>query len=218
MHDIQFDDRLADIFWRRFKLPRLADIRRPFYVETSHLVCKGWFKPMLRAGPVPSVILLRRDARAIALSMRRLGTIPQRTKMGRQFYLSPADRTLTDVDDWDQLDDYQCCYWHALETEARQEAYRSALAAYGRPVVDVALETLGQPGVFEALLGELGIPHDAADESRLAAIRGHVFNRKPTGDIEPEPDAASLSAREAEVRARIRPARRPAFEVTASAA
>jgi len=219
LHDIQFDDRLADLFWRRVKMPRLAAVRRPVYVETSHLVSKGYFEPMLRAGLAPSVIVLRRPAREVAMSLYRIGTVPGRSKKGRQFCLTPDDRTLTTVADWDRLDDYQVCYWYALETEARQAAYPALLAARGCRVVETGIEDLNREGAFEDLLQALEIPFDAADAARIAEIRGRAFNRKSApGPMPPALDPATLSDREAEVRAGLETVRQPSFPDPATGA
>lgn len=124
---------------RRFlvdeKLPAIAAQKpNPIYIETSHLFCKGFLEPWLAIEglPTPDLILLDRPLRQVALSMLRLQTVPCRTPAGRDWLVSPEDENcLTAIEGWQTLNDYQLCYWYALEIEARKDHYAQLVAAHG---------------------------------------------------------------------------------------
>ncbi len=106
------------------KLPLLVNTDTDIYIETSHLFCKGFLEPLLEMNIIPALIWMRRPHRAVASSMYRGGTIPGRTKKGLQFYLSPTDLGVLHCRDWEDLHDYQLCYWYCLEMERRAKMYR----------------------------------------------------------------------------------------------
>jgi hypothetical protein len=125
LRNIQGKPADAGKFLLEKKLPAIARGTSPIYVETSHLFCKGFLEPLLDLGLVPSLLWIRRKNRAIASSMYRGGTIPGRTEKGLKFYLSPGDPGVLPLPGWEQLDDYQLCYWYCLEIERRAREYRS---------------------------------------------------------------------------------------------
>ena len=127
---------------------------------------------------MPDLVLLRREARDVARSLYRLDWIPGRSKYGLLFFLQPDDPVLRPLPGWRELTDYQLCYWHALETEARQAAYGAAVRGWGGRAVDVETGRLAEPGYFEAIAEDFGIPLSSADRERLTAIRGRRFNTK----------------------------------------
>src|SRR5690606_2599934 len=143
-----------------------------------HMFGKGYFDAMLDLEMPFSLILLRRNARSVARSMLRLGTIPGKTHWGRRFYMYPSEALFVKLPDASKLTDYQFCYWHALETEARQKAYGERAGARGLTVVDVDTEDLNAPGTFETLLAALGIEANEADLARIDALRGVRVNEK----------------------------------------
>lgn len=166
----------------RLKLPVLARGDRRLYVETNHLIAKAYTEALEGAADAHgldlSYIVLTRPPREIAKSMLRLNTAPGRSKLARLFYTDPRETCLLQIPDPDALTDYQLCYWHALETEARQGAYGARARAAGRRVARVALSDLNAPGGFEGLLDTLEITPTAADLARIEAFRGRTVNRK----------------------------------------
>jgi len=136
------DPHAGRCFWEEEKLPAIARCRQPVYVETSHLFAKGFFEPLLELGVVPDLILLRRHPRKVAASLFGLNTIPGRTELGRTYYLCPDDPVLLPLPDWQELHDYQICYWYCLETEQRRRRYGEQAKSLGARVVEVDLEDL----------------------------------------------------------------------------
>lgn len=178
MHVAHRSPAIARGFLRHVKLPAITSLPRPVYVETSHMFGKGYFDAMLDLEVPFSLVLLRRKARSIARSMLRLDTIPGKTYWGRRFYMYPSEALFVKLPDITNLTDYQLCYWHALETEARQKAYGTRARERGLTVVDADTDDLNTPGTFEALLGALGIEASAADLARIEALRSERVNEK----------------------------------------
>ena len=148
----------AKDFWIRQKLPAIAQLKNSVYIETSHLFCKGFLEPMLELDLVPDAILLSRPHRQVAESLYGLGTIPGRTDNGLRYCLSPNDPNVLAVGDWQQLHDYQLCYWYCLEIERRQREYAQLLAERGAKIVATTLEEVGTREGFTALTETLGLP------------------------------------------------------------
>ena len=124
------------------KLPAIAARSGATYIETSHLYCKGLIEPLWALGVRPGFIIVRRDARAIASSLFRMGTVPARTREGRLVLLDPSDRGTLPFPHWQRAGDYELCFWYALEIERRQAAYRERFIADGTPFVDVTIGEL----------------------------------------------------------------------------
>lgn len=125
LRDVQRDPEKAHNFLVDKKLPAIAAVNATTYIETSHLFCKGFLEPLLGLDIVPALLWIRRDHRAVASSMFRGGTIPGRTEKGLRFYLSPEDPGVLELAGWQDLNDYQLCYWYCLEIERRALHYRA---------------------------------------------------------------------------------------------
>lgn len=199
MHVAHYVPAVARGFLRHVKLPAIARLPRPVYVETSHMFGKGYFDAMLGLGIPFSLILLRRNARSVALSMLRLGTIPGRTHWGRRFYMLPSEAQFVKLPVPARLTDYQLCYWHVRETEARQKAYGERARAHGLAVAEVDTDDLNKPGSFEALLATLGIEASAADLARIDAARGARVNEKVQRAERPAAMPDDIDAEEAAI-------------------
>jgi hypothetical protein len=87
----QRDPELARRFLLEYKLPFIADVPTRRYVETGHLLCKGFLEPLLALGVAPQVIALRPVAAAVATSLLSRRTVPGRGKLGLKYLLHPAD-------------------------------------------------------------------------------------------------------------------------------
>ncbi len=142
MRDAQRDPNVAVEFLRERKLPAIQETRAQTYVETSHLFGKGFFEPLFELGILPDVIFLSREQRDVAKSLLRIGTIPERTENGRKYLLSPNDPDVLPISDWEELSDYQLCYWYTLETSRRTECYREFLRRFGKSIPRVSLDKL----------------------------------------------------------------------------
>lgn len=200
MHEAHLDPALAGRFLRYVKLPAIARLEKPVYVETSHMFGKGYFDAMLELGLPFSLVLLHRDPRRVALSMLRLDTIPGRTHWGKRFYLDPSEALFVKLPSPSRLTDYQLCYWHVRETMARQETYGAMARAAGLAVAEADTDALNGSGAFDALLAALSIVPTADDLTRIEAARTARVNEKRhdapampaySGDIEAE-EAAIL--------------------------
>ena len=140
------------------KLPMLARMDTGIYIETSHLFCKGFLEPLLELGIVPALIWMRRPHRPVASSMFRGGTIPGRTQKGLQFYLSPDDPGVLACPDWQQLNDYQLCYWYCLEIEQRAKQYRRLYRENGWQWGETSITEITRARGYRELLAAVGLP------------------------------------------------------------
>jgi len=109
------------------KLPAIADLARSHqsYAELSHLTCKGFIEPLVELGLRPFFLIVSRPAREVAISLLKIGAIPERTGPGRLVLIGPQHSAFVPLKDWQSLSDYQLCYWYAREIEHRQHHYRS---------------------------------------------------------------------------------------------
>jgi hypothetical protein len=152
LRPVQQDARLAYKFWIKEKLPIIAKDPAPIYAETSHLFCKGFAEPLLDLGVVPDLIMLTRPYRQVALSFCRFGTIPGRTAQGLKYLVGPADPGVLSMPDWQEMDDYQLCFWYCLEIERRMSKYSEMFSGLGAQVVRVSLEEISTLSGFEKIL------------------------------------------------------------------
>jgi len=129
-------------FWIEIKLPAIARTSNPIYVETSHLFCKGFLDGLLYLGIIPDIIILSRDHRAVASSLHRLGCIPSRNTLGREWLLGPDDKGVLKLGNWTELNDYQLCYWYCLEIERRQVEVEKKINSLGGRVVRTSLNEI----------------------------------------------------------------------------
>ena len=178
MRDVQFAPELAARFWRAVKLPAIARVEQPIYAETSHLFCKGFLEPLLALNIPFDIVILRRDQRAIARSLWRNGSVPGRTKRGLQFFLEPDAEVVVALPEWRGLSDYQLCYWHVLETEARQMRYAEMVAAAGGRVVETSVEALNGIDEVRRVLQALQISVNADSHQRLMDLVGERVNHR----------------------------------------
>lgn len=147
----------ADKFVAEKKLPAIADSPSSVYVETSHLVCKGFLESFLDIGIVPDLVVHRRPMRDISLSLLKMGTIPGRTEKALRFYLQPADPNVLSLPGWEGLTDYQLCYWYCLEIERRAKEYSTLIRRKGGRVVETTLAGLKTEQGLDDLLAGLDL-------------------------------------------------------------
>ena len=187
--------RLAYHFLLEYKLPFIAGTPASRYVETSHLLGKGFLEPLLDLGLRPAVLLLRREPRAIARSLLTRRTVPGRGKLGFKYLIHPGDPGVLPLPRWTAYSDYQLCFWYALEMERRQRVYGELLTGLGCAVADATAEELHDPQRFTAVAEELGLLDARVDRDELlrrhAEISGRLYNynRRPPAVVV-APDAA----------------------------
>lgn len=185
MRAVQSNQELARKFLADEKIPTIFKMYRgsPIYAETSHLFCKGFLEAWLEFGsiPTPDLILLDRDLRKVALSMFSLRTIPGKNKSGLRWYLSPTDPTcLTTVYKWQELDDYQLCYWYGLEIEARKRQYAETIVQNGGKIAHTSIADLKKPGGLSRLRRELDLPNmSLTNYIRFCVQKYRYANRGP---------------------------------------
>lgn len=158
MRSAQEDPGVAASFIREKKLPAIAALPAPVYIETSHLFCKGFLEPLHAAGLYPDIISLSRAPRDVALSMLTMGTIPGRSDKGLRFYLSPADPGVLPVASPDSLSDYQVCYWYCLEIARRTDEIEQFCAGRGLRFCRTTLPEITTRAGFLRLLAEMDLP------------------------------------------------------------
>lgn len=133
---------LAKEFWLNQKLPSIEQVDCRVYVEASHLFCKGFVEPLLSIGIIPDAIVLSRDKRATATSLYQLGTVPERTEKGLKYCLSPSDTGVVAPVRWQEMHDYQLCYWYCLEIARRQALYAKMICSAGGRILYLRTEEL----------------------------------------------------------------------------
>ena len=183
MRAVQQNPQRAHKFLTSRKIPAIAAIDEPVYVETSHLFCKGFFEPMLELHPDISIIVLERSAHEIAYSLLSRGTVPARTPLGRTYLLQPDDPGVLPIGGWeDRLTDYQLCYWYALEIERRQAEALKLCEARGVKHFRIQTNDLAQFDQFSAMCAALNIPLPEEEQfrQRFEATAGKKHNRNPS--------------------------------------
>lgn len=185
LRQVQHRPQLAYHFLLEYKLPFIAAAPASRYLETSHLFGKGFLEPLLELGLRPSVLLLRREPRAIARSLLTRRTVPGRGKLGYKYLLHPGDPGVLPLPGWRARSDYQLCFWYALEMERRQRVYGDLLRSAGCALVDATAEELHDPQRFLDAVGTLGLLDAQLDREALlqrhAEVSGRLYNynRRP---------------------------------------
>ncbi len=176
----QRDADWARRFLLEYKLPFIAARPTRRYVETGHLLCKGFLEAVLALGLVPHIIGLRRAPRRVAISLLSRHTVPGRSKLGLKYLLHPLDPGVLPLPNWTRCSDYQLCFWYALEIERRQRAYRPLIEGAGGRWVDITAEEFHDPARFLATAEILGLLDANTDRAALLAgheqMAGRTFN------------------------------------------
>ncbi|HEX5171546.1 MAG TPA: hypothetical protein VFW11_20350 [Cyclobacteriaceae bacterium] len=147
-------------FWLKKKLPYIAnEIEEGYYADVSHVACKGFLEPLLELGIKPSFVLIKRNNRDVAKSLLQLNTIPLRTNLGLTYLNSPSDPgVLKLVCNYEELTDYQLCFWYTLEMDRRLSFYKQYFIDQGCPYVYITFEELiGGEGITK-IRKELDLP------------------------------------------------------------
>ncbi len=200
---VQYDPALARQYLLEWKLPFIAAVSTPRYVETTHLFCKGFLEPALDLGLRPRFVVLRRHPRAIAVSYLRRGSVPGRTKNGLKYLLRPGDPNTLPLPGWTARGDYQLCFWYAVEMERRQAAYAAELSRRGMTAVDVTPAELHEPERFVQMAAALGFLDSALDMVAVRARHAELSAIAHNPTWEPELEGIDLAADEEAVWAAV---------------
>ncbi len=133
------------------------------YFEASHYLAKGFMEAWVKAGVIPDTVIMERDLRKTALSWYSLNVdFFQNPSYVLQHMLHPQDhrQLFLPLVDWKSLNNYQLCYWYALESRKRSEHYAQYLEAKGARSMRTSLERLTSGQDTETLLKWLGIETD----------------------------------------------------------
>ena len=202
--------KVAREFWLQHKLPKIAREPGTVYCETSHLCSLGFLESLVELGGKPTLIVLRRQPRAVARSLCSQGDIPGRTLKGLKYYLAPQDRgrTFLEIEPAaaPDLHDYQLCYWYALELDLRAKAYQRAFAPLGLAFVALDFGALCTSAGVLALAQQLRLP-------QLSLARRGLLARRLAQPVNARPDRKrpfaltdlELDQLEAELRSLARP-------------
>lgn len=169
---------LLEPFWKkRFDL--IEETKTPIYVETSHLISKGFIEPLIEQfNVVPDLILLSRDSRDVSLSMVALDSVPERTINGRTYLISYLDsKSLTTLPTDKEYTDYQLCYWYCLEIAERQKHYKQLVESLGGKTYSTTIDKL-RSGDFNNLLAHFGIDQIDLDQTTLSEKVNQKLNIK----------------------------------------
>jgi len=176
MRQVQTDPDIAKKFLLEKKLPFIRKQNCDVYVETSHLFCKGFLEPLYILGVEFGCIILRRNPRYIALSLYQLNTIPGRTDLGLRYYLYPDDPVFLKLPDWHRYNDYQLCYWYALEMDYRCSYYKSFLNARNIKTFETSIDQLKSFDHFIELCSTFSLP--LPDKNEFYSVSSQVVNSK----------------------------------------
>jgi hypothetical protein len=205
MRDTQQDHRFAIDFWEREKLPAIAQTPHAIYAETTHVFCKGFLEPLLNLGLTPDLVMLARSHREVALSLFRLNCVPARTEAGLAFLLSPDDPGVLPIIDWEELHDYQLCYWYCLEIERRQQEYAELITAFGGKSYKTTLAEIRTGAGIKQLIADLKLPRPGFLQSlKWSLLPAGKVNRKSRHKRSLDSDL-SIEQLEQDVRDRLCP-------------
>jgi len=208
---LQTDPAHAARFVAEVKKPWIAALPGRVYVESSHYMQKGFMETWLELGTRPDVIMLERSARKIATSRYQLGIdFFNHKDIVLRDMAHPADtRPLhLPLPGWETLNNYQLCYWFALESDARSRHYLKLLTEqFGAKSFTTSLEKLSDDKDDEIfkLYEWLGI---ALEKTDIPLLRERQRTRVNTRDSAKKPARVAslktldLDALEKEVRQR----------------
>lgn len=154
------------------KLPAIAQRigSATSYAELSHLTCKGFIEPLLEIGLKPAFIFLSRPAGDVARSLYRIGAVPERTEAGKLVLIGPQHSRHLPLNHWDELSDYQLCYWYAREIERRQIHYRAMFNTMDIDCCELRFSDIGNWDRFKVVADFVRNGPAEPDRERFEAI------------------------------------------------
>jgi hypothetical protein len=142
---LQHKPTTAADFVKQIKQPTIQKLPPAAYFEASHYLAKGFMEAWLDAGITPDAIVMERDLRKVALSWFHLNVdFFANPSYVLQHMLHPEDKrqVFLPLQDWRSLNNYQLCFWYALESRKRSQYYAELLASKGANVFYTSLEGL----------------------------------------------------------------------------
>jgi hypothetical protein len=178
LREVQRNAGRAMTFLLEEKFPAVLAADRPCYVETSHLICKGFIEPMFELGLRPHFLIVHREPRALAKSFLLIDSVPERTWLGKNYMLSPADPCLLETPCWEDFTDYQLCYWYAVEMHQRSQWYAALFDRLGIDYTRFSFTEIGDPQAVGALMDSAGVPLKRKARKQLSELLARPRNAK----------------------------------------
>ena len=143
------------------------------YIETSHVICKGFLEHLIKHYPDLKIVYLSRDLKSVAKSLYKHQSITQRhirDEKARSYYLFPTDKIcrfkLTQAQ-IEQLTDFELCVWYYFEIFSIYQEFRRK----GRPIYQISLDDLNSFDKTVEFFNRLGL-HEYDEK----ALRGQLEN------------------------------------------
>ena len=139
--------------------------RNNTYVETSHLVSKGFFEASLALGLRPQLLSVSREPSQVAASLLKINAVPTRSRAD-QYLVRPQDSPYLRLGTTKDLSDYQLCLWYALEIELRTKLYERVAEDLGLTWVSMTVEDMND---LDAMTGvAVGLQLTQREEAEMA--------------------------------------------------
>lgn len=152
----------ARTWWLETKIPAIERCLKKAgastYAETSHVILRGFYEALPELGIPFDAIAIARPCREVALSLWRRRSIPGRKRVAIRQRPSPADASILPLRNWEELSDYQLCYWVCLEMAARTNEMLSICKEMGGRIHRTSLREMTTREGFEALLNDMDLP------------------------------------------------------------
>lgn len=167
-------------FWIDHKLPYIKSLKENYYSDVSHVACKGFFESIIELGVKPSFIILKRNNREVAKSLLSLGTIPVRTNAGMTYLSSPLDKyTLRVNGTYEDLTDYQLCYWYTLDIDKRTAHYQDYFEKHNCKYAFLSFDELIHGDPLKKLKESIDLPNlSVTGYLKYLKNKGKIWNRK----------------------------------------
>lgn len=168
-------------FWDN-RLKFIDSRAQNFYVETSHLLCKGYLDEVIERGLEPGLIVLRRPHREVAKSLCLLNSIPGKNdKAGQYFLMEPQRSTFLPSPGnigFKKYNDYQKCYWYCLEIEKRQEHYANLVENDYGDVFYLNFDSFSEIDLAEWLFKYYRMPFTERELDKAKRMTSSIYNDK----------------------------------------
>jgi hypothetical protein len=114
----------------------------------------------------------------VAKSFLLINSIPERTPLGCNYMLSPADPCLLQTPFWEDFTDYQLCYWYTLEMRRRSRWYAALFDRLGIAYTRFDFADINKPEKILELLAPCGLAPVADTAERINQILEYPINTK----------------------------------------
>ena len=159
------------------KIPSILSYKKEYYSETSHLYCKSFITQIIDLGIEPYTIFISRHPSEVANSFYKIGSIPERTKLGQDFMLTPYEPNLVQLKNIEKLSDYQLCFWYAIEIEMRARLFIDYYKLHNIPFYEFNFEEIGNENEILKILDWLQLDH-TKHKNEIKRLLGIKVNNK----------------------------------------